>query len=144
MSCVCVRQLCACAFACGAARSVGPDEVFLTLMDERCARVRRKEGRLSLGVCKRRRRLCIGLRMDGRVREEEVERVSRVSVPLGRNWPLAGHPAQPHEAHPRREEDGDVARLVHRLDESKRGRGERRRLPLPVIECRVVFAWQAL
>ena len=125
------RQLCVCvswvrAHVCVTLQgALDRTRCVLTLMDERCARVRRKEGRLSLGVCKHRRRLCIGLRMDVRVREEEVERVSRVSVPLGRNWPLAGHPAQPHEAHPRCEEYGDVARLVHRLDEGKRSRGER-------------------
>ena len=113
-------------------------------MDERCARVRRKEGRLSIGVCEDRRRLCIGLRVDVRVREEEIERVSRVSMPLSRDGPLARHPVQPHDAYPRCEEDGDVARLVHRLHEGKRGRGERRRLPPPVVERWVVFAWQAL
>ena len=150
------RQLCVCV-SCVRTRvrarvraalqgAVGRTRCSLTLMDERCARVRRKEGRLRLGVCEDRRRLCVGLRMDVRVREEEVERVGRVSVPLGRDWPLARHPAQPHQAHPRCEEDGDVARLIHRLDEGKRGRGEWRRLPPPVIECRVVglFAWQAL
>ena len=145
-------QLCACV-SCVRARvraalqgAVGWTRCSLTLMDERCARVRRKECRLSLGVCEDRRRLCVSLRMDVSVREKEVERVGRVSVPLGRDWTIARQPVQPHEAHPRCEEDGDVARLIHRLDEGKRGRGEWRRLPPPVIECRVVglFAWQAL